>query len=59
MTTIPASPAASRADAEQPLVAIGLVLLAVALFSVMDALSMLAARLDPVEVVELECKLLI
>jgi drug/metabolite transporter (DMT)-like permease len=52
MTIAPASPAATRPEAERPFYAIGLVLLAVALFSVMDALSKsLAARLDPVEVV--------
>jgi drug/metabolite transporter (DMT)-like permease len=52
MTTIPATPAAARPGAERPFWAIGLVLLAVALFSVMDALSkILAERLDPVEVV--------
>jgi drug/metabolite transporter (DMT)-like permease len=49
---LPVLPADSRSGAEQPFLAIALVLLAVSLFSVMDALSkLLAARLDPIEVV--------
>lgn len=55
MTSAPATPALpqeSRSGAERPFLAIGLVLLAVALFSVMDALSkLMAERFDPVEVV--------
>jgi drug/metabolite transporter (DMT)-like permease len=52
MTTASAQPADLRLGAERPFVAIGLVLVAVALFSVMDALSkVLAARLDPIEIV--------
>ncbi len=55
MSTAPALPVLpqdSRSGAERPFRGIGLVLLAVGLFSVMDALSkLLAARLDPVEVV--------
>lgn len=52
MTTVPVLSAGRHAGAERPFLAIGLVLLAMALFSVMDALSkILAARLDPVEVV--------
>jgi drug/metabolite transporter (DMT)-like permease len=51
-TALPVLPADSRPGAERPFLAIGLVLLAVGLFSVMDALSkLLAARLDPIEVV--------
>ena len=49
---LPVLPADGRTGAERPFLAIGLVLLAVGLFSIMDALSkLLAARLDPVEVV--------
>jgi drug/metabolite transporter (DMT)-like permease len=49
---LPLSPAEGRSGGERPFVAIGLVLLAVSLFSVMDALSkLIAERLDPVEVV--------
>jgi drug/metabolite transporter (DMT)-like permease len=52
MTATPLPPAGRRSGAERPFAAIGLVLLAVALFSVMDALSkILAARLHPVELV--------
>ncbi len=55
MTTAPALPALPEersAGAERPLAAIGLVLIAVALFSVMDALSkLLTTRLDPLEIV--------
>jgi drug/metabolite transporter (DMT)-like permease len=52
MTATPLPPAGLRSGAERPFAAIGLVLLAVALFSVMDALSkILAARLHPVELV--------
>src|SRR5690349_15286836 len=52
MTATPAQPADLRFGAERPLLAIGLVLVAVALFSVMDAMSkVLAARLDPIEIV--------
>jgi drug/metabolite transporter (DMT)-like permease len=50
----PAAPAQGRTGAgvERPFIAIGLVLLAVALFSVMDGLSkILAADYDPIEVV--------
>ncbi|HEX7966743.1 MAG TPA: DMT family transporter [Stellaceae bacterium] len=52
MADASATPAQSRPDAGQSFGAIGLVLLAVALFSVMDALSkILAAAYDPIEVV--------
>jgi drug/metabolite transporter (DMT)-like permease len=55
MTTVsatPVRPAEGLPADERPLAAIGLVLLAVLLFSIMDAMSkLLAARLDPVEVV--------
>ena len=48
----PALPQESRSGAERPFAAIALVLLAVALFSVMDALSkLMAERFDPAEVV--------
>lgn len=49
---LPLLPAEIRPAGERPFLAIGLVLLAVSLFSVMDALSkLIAERLDPVEVV--------
>ncbi|MGO8917676.1 MAG: DMT family transporter [Stellaceae bacterium] len=49
---VPALPQESRSAAERPFLAIGMVLLAVALFSVMDALSkLMTARFDPVELV--------
>jgi drug/metabolite transporter (DMT)-like permease len=49
---MPVQPAEGRPAAERPFFAIGLVLLAVVLFSIMDAMSKaLAARLDPIEVV--------
>jgi drug/metabolite transporter (DMT)-like permease len=49
---IPALPEESLPGAERPFLAIGMVLLAVALFSVMDALSkLMATRFDPVELV--------
>lgn len=55
MSTVPAMPALSgetHAARERPFLAIGMVLLAVALFSVMDALSkLMAVRIDPVELV--------
>jgi drug/metabolite transporter (DMT)-like permease len=52
MTTTPAQPADLRFGAERPFLAIGLVLVAVALFSVMDAMSkVLAVRLHPIEIV--------
>jgi drug/metabolite transporter (DMT)-like permease len=52
MTTAPAHSADLRFGAEHPLLAIGLVLVAVALFSVMDAMSkVLAIRLHPIEIV--------
>ncbi|HET7593855.1 MAG TPA: DMT family transporter [Stellaceae bacterium] len=52
MAHVSASPGQARGDAAPTLLAIAFVLLAVALFSVMDALSkILAATYDPVEVV--------
>jgi drug/metabolite transporter (DMT)-like permease len=52
ITATPAVPASSRYGTEQPFVAIGLVLLALVVFSVMDTLSkLLAAEYDPIEVV--------
>lgn len=49
---IPALPEESLPGAERPFLAIGMVLLAVALFSVMDALSkLMATHFDPVELV--------
>jgi drug/metabolite transporter (DMT)-like permease len=52
MTSAPAQPADLRFGAERPFMAIGLVLVAVALFSIMDAMSkVLAVRLHPIEIV--------
>lgn len=49
---MPALPEESRSAAEPPFLAIGMVLAAVALFSVMDALSkLMTARFDPIELV--------
>jgi drug/metabolite transporter (DMT)-like permease len=49
---LPLIPAENGTGGERPFLAIGLVLLAVSLFSVMDALSkLIAERLDPIEVV--------
>ncbi|HXZ00248.1 MAG TPA: DMT family transporter [Stellaceae bacterium] len=55
MSAAPATPVPSeesRSVGERPFLAIGMVLLAVALFSVMDALSkLMAVRIDPIELV--------
>ncbi|HYM01748.1 MAG TPA: DMT family transporter [Stellaceae bacterium] len=51
-TAPPAAPALGRPSADRPFVAIGYVLVAVAVFSVMDAMSkLLVAEYDPFEVV--------
>jgi drug/metabolite transporter (DMT)-like permease len=51
-TPVTLAPGRAGVGAERPLIAIALVLMAVALFSIMDALSkVLAANYDPVEVV--------